>query len=171
MWRQEYLIWKKILDVHFRDVAGNFIFPRQKYFYGVKPSIAESQKNTSGPRDLFGAIWWDCPYGIRLNFLWQTIACLGFTVKDEKTLRIEQLQGVLGKREYLKGLRWERMLIRLLIKVAPGLGYEKIYVQPGKNNRWVGNDLKTFKLRYDVSAKREGFKYDPENGDYVLKLT
>ncbi|MFH0892771.1 MAG: hypothetical protein V1867_08450 [Candidatus Falkowbacteria bacterium] len=171
MWRQEYLVWEKILDISFRDVAGNFAFPGFKYFYGVKPSIAESRKGTSGRRDLMGAIWWDCPYGIRLKFLWQTIACLGFTVNDEKTLRVVQLQGVLGKQEYLKGLRWERMLIRLLVGAASELGYEKIYVQPGKDNRWVDKDIKAYKLRYDVSAKREGFKYDPASGDYVLKLT
>ena len=52
-----------------------------------------------------------------------------------------------------------------------GKGFREIRVQPADQNRWR-NDRRTgnLKLRYDVTARRSGFRYDDEKIRYVLRL-
>ncbi len=66
----------------------------------------------------------------------------------------------------LRKLRWEPVLLKLLKGWATSEDIPMIYLLPGDKNKWIGTNWKRkqlFHLRYDVAAKRSGFKMQ-ENG-------
>ncbi len=69
--------------------------------------------------------------------------------------------------------RWERMLTEILIEWARQTGLEKLYFLPSAFSTWdkiMFNQGGIGKLRYDVTAKRLGFKRDKENKPYLLSI-
>lgn len=92
-------------------------------------------------------------------------------------LIITQLQGPTfsdskGKVQVLPQLRWEVILVDLVVKWAKTTGFSRVYLLPGEFNKyyWTRNEKERekLKLRYNVTAKRCGFKRDSKNEPFVL---
>lgn len=77
-----------------------------------------------------------------------------------------------GKQEILgalRGLRWERLMISAVTRWAEFADFARVYLQPAEKCRWAGSEeFERYKLRYDVSAKRSGFKKAP-SGYFVFR--
>ncbi len=72
----------------------------------------------------------------------------------------------------LESLRWESLLIRMTADWARATGFSSVYLLPAHMNRWVQvSDSISGKIRYDGTAKHNGFKKDPTTGLYLLSLT
>ena len=94
-------------------------------------------------------------------------------------LIINQLQGPavggnnLEVEETFKQFRWERLLTEVFIKWARNIGLKRIFMLPHDLNGWKKirkNEHGTSYLRYDVTAKRLGFKRDLDDEPYFLLL-
>lgn len=79
----------------------------------------------------------------------------------------------------LKKAKWERNLLRSAVGWAQDVGLARVLVVPAENNYWLNNNYcqqggdnleKRFFLRYDVTARRCGFKQEEKNLPYVLEL-
>tara|TARA_Y100000034_G_C6900971_1_gene416712 strand:+ start:2418 stop:3080 length:663 start_codon:yes stop_codon:yes gene_type:complete len=126
----------------------------------------------------------DTNYGIELHYESRGEAFLGFEIEGDLTLRIEQIQSrKLGRRNPgLYPLKWERMLLNLFGNWAKEKGFQKIKVQSAEDNYWydypsgingnraIERHRRRLKMRYNTTAKRNGFKYDPEERIYSLDL-
>ena len=99
------------------------------------------------------------------------IAFLGFEFYP-KLILVSQIQGVKGKQEFLKSFKWSKALLNVAIDFANEVEIPEIGVLPSKRSKWtsVRYNENGAKMYYDVTAKREGFKYDEEMGIYVKKL-
>ena len=82
------------------------------------------------------------------------LACLGFDISAHGVVSVVQIQGVRGKQEELRLLRWDRMLLEMLITFARDSGFTEVRVQSSRENRWAKGKNH---LRYDVLPKRMGF--------------
>ena len=70
----------------------------------------------------------------------------------------------------LHDLRWERILITNVVNWARKSSFQKIYSIPAEKCRWARKeDLERYKIRYNTSAKRLGFKKDEASGYWVFK--
>jgi len=100
------------------------------------------------------------------------IACISFNVyKEKRAVRIVQIQGVRGRRKDLKLLRWERLLVQLVVDWAKAKKLVRVEIQRAQDNRWQKQgavSLEALKLRYNVTAERSGFKYDSKKKVYKL---
>ncbi len=99
------------------------------------------------------------------------MACISFNLEMGPGIFIKQLQGVEGAGTLLKAFRWEKMLLKVVTDWAKAHDYTKVRLQRAEDNSWkniVG--IEKLKIRYDVTAKRSGFKYDEESRTYVLVL-
>lgn len=100
------------------------------------------------------------------------IACISFNVyKEKRAVRIVQIQGVRGRRKDLKLLRWERLLVQLMVDWAKTKKLVRVEIQRAQDNKWQRQgavSLESLKLRYNVTAERSGFKYDPKKKVYKL---
>jgi len=75
---------------------------------------------------------------------------------------IRQIQGVRGQDELLRVIRWEKMLVQAVIDIAKSGQVSYVHVVKASKNKWRANLGKSgcerIYLRYDVTAKRMGFK-------------
>lgn len=89
-----------------------------------------------------------------------------------KKLIIKQIQGVRGKEEVLKKLRWEKLLVQAVIDWGKNQGVRRFEIMKAEENHyWWGSNTERKKrlfMHYDVTAKRMGFK--PGGKSYVLDL-
>lgn len=75
-----------------------------------------------------------------------------------------QIQGVPDKGQYLQRLRWEKMLLAVVIDWSRANGMRFVHVARAAVNRWyktsrLGEEgQKRLHLRYDVTAERMGFQ-------------
>jgi len=140
--------------------------------YGLKISFTNWRVwNGEGYRRPSPSIYWDCPFGIILYFADNPIACIGFDLACEIVI-VDQIQGVRNKENDLRKLRWERFLVRLVTEASRRLGYKEVRISPANKNRWWRIDREqSFKLRYDVTAQREGFKFIKDLNMYALRLS
>ena len=102
------------------------------------------------------------------------IASVGFDFFDntKKSIIINQIQGVRYKKHLLKFLRWEKMLVQITVDWARKNGFEKVFIQPSKKNHWYTDRReKNLYLKYNVTAKRCGFKYNKEKDIFEKQLT
>ena len=137
----------------------------------------------------FPPIWHDADFGFVLtkpNRNWITkrfskktirdtaIACIGFNVDDTlnpSVCTVVQIQGVRGKECDLMSFKWERMLVKLAIDWARGMGVKTMKVVMSVNQRWYYESKKdSFYMKYDVTARRSGFKLNPQEKIYFLEL-
>lgn len=103
------------------------------------------------------------------------IACVGF---DETTnldgsvsITIQQLQGRRGAMMHLAHIKWERLLVRIVTDWAYRNGYSTIKMIRAVQNPWYSSaNSQQMYLRYDVTARRSGFKFIPEEDIYVLNF-
>ncbi len=76
-------------------------------------------------------------------------------------------------KEVFENLRWERLLVELVMMWARKEGFPALYSLPAKfNGYWCDNDelrSQLFKLRYDVTLERMGFETQ-SNGLWGISL-
>lgn len=73
-------------------------------------------------------------------------------------------------KEALAQYKWERALIGLVLEWVHAEKLPAVYLLPGyKNHSYVEGRKDAFRLRYDVSAQRMGFRMQP-NGLYGISL-
>ncbi|MBI2629007.1 hypothetical protein HYW74_02915 [Candidatus Pacearchaeota archaeon] len=105
------------------------------------------------------------------------VALIGFNnIGDD--LRIEQLQANSRAKEFIPR-RFDRMLVNVLKKFSSDRDFKRLRMQVAKDHKGYyhvphGRTLeeyqKSMELRYDVTAKRNGFRFDESLGDYVFDL-
>lgn len=72
--------------------------------------------------------------------------------------------------EILSQIQWERLLVNVIMEWAYEVNAPDLYMLPGSMNRWVGPaNQERFKLRYDKTAERMGFRKRP-NGMYGIVI-
>ena len=109
------------------------------------------------------------------------LGCLGFEPnKHNVSIRIVQLQGPTYNKddkvaELLKPIKWERLLVSAICQWASLNGFESVEIQPASQNRWYPeldpDDKKNkFHMRYDVTARRLGFKFNSDRKVFVKPL-
>ncbi|MBI2612751.1 hypothetical protein HYW59_02975 [Candidatus Kaiserbacteria bacterium] len=142
-----------------------------------------------------GGINWDTEAGIVLRNAkgrWKKkpVALVGFK-PDWDMLIVEQLQGVGGKKKVFSSIRWERLLVWLLVTLAQETGwYDEVCIVPARKLHWYDHPVgKKFKIkdskkrairlkehqtrlsaRYDGTARALGFKWDGHRELWVHKL-
>ncbi|MBI5224081.1 hypothetical protein HY990_06705 [Candidatus Micrarchaeota archaeon] len=99
------------------------------------------------------------------------LACASYDDRDG-VLTISQIQGTYGEEELQKNLRWEKALIFAIEELAKKMPWvRKLVVIGAKNSMY--SEVKGLSepgeegyLRYDVTARRCGFKKNDETGNY-----
>ncbi len=76
-----------------------------------------------------------------------------------------------GMFKALRPFKWERMLLRVVVDWARVNGFREARVLIAEKNPWHDNDkYDVFRMHYDVTAKRSGFKFNSAKNAYVLAL-
>ncbi|MBR9704888.1 hypothetical protein GOV12_05730 [Candidatus Pacearchaeota archaeon] len=105
------------------------------------------------------------------------VALIGFNAICDD-LRIEQIQANNRASEHIPK-RFERMMVDFLKKFGKAEGFERLRIQRAEDNKnynrspGIRNELEfktSMKIRYNVTAKRSGFKFDESLGDFVFNL-
>ncbi|HTP56691.1 MAG TPA: hypothetical protein VMJ72_00215 [Candidatus Paceibacterota bacterium] len=135
----------------------------------------------TNPNQRFGKVYADGDYGFVLENVMPLadpvpLAVVTFDIReihpDGSCVVIRQLQGIKHRREYLVGIRWERMLLAVVTDWARFHGYAGVACIRGKDSKWAYHcKASTLYLRYDVSARRNGFRYDETTLLWRLPLT
>lgn len=114
----------------------------------------------------------DARYTFHLRYEHATVAGIGFDIVEDKVIVVTQIQGMKGATESLKLLKWERLLLAIVVAWARDQEYKEVRVQRAEKNIWIGhgNSRSSFKMHYDVTAKRSGFEFDKELGCFRLTL-
>lgn len=111
------------------------------------------------------------------------IACIAFDFDaSDSRIDIVQIQGAsypdrvgLTKEDIasmLAPFKWERLLLAFLCSIAKMTKIKSVRLQPGRKNHWYrGEKKQQFFMRYDVTARRSGFKFDQSIDAYVLDST
>ncbi len=108
----------------------------------------------------------------------KAVALVGFESVGLESIMVVQLQARLGIEKENLPKRWERTLLEAGINYAREQGFSQIQVQPSTKNTWIkmgtsksdkAHNLR-LKMRYDVTAKRRGFKLDESLDAWVLDL-
>jgi hypothetical protein len=113
----------------------------------------------------------DSYYQFILNHNDSFAAILGFEPHKDFIL-ITQIQGVKGKKDILKPIKWTNALVNIALDWASQSNLSEVFILPQKRNKWeqVRKNGNGAKMYYDVTAKREGFKYDSDREVYVKKI-
>jgi len=133
------------------------------YFYGLHQTT-------------FDGVYSDAPYVLVLTHKSVAnedvgIACVGFEVVTQSTILIKQIQGVRGMAPFLQSFRWEKMLLETVTDWAKKASFKSVRVIQGKDSYWHNERLdKDFFMKYDVTARRSGFKFDEKDKTYVRTL-
>ncbi|MBU1136299.1 MAG: hypothetical protein KJ559_02210 [Nanoarchaeota archaeon] len=113
--------------------------------------------------------WYDSPYTFVLSCGFEPVATLSFKGKEGAIL-IDQIQGIKGVYELLRPLKWARALIGIVCYWATQNNIPEVQVLP--HSRASSPTVQEYgKMNYDVPAKRNGFRYDPELGLYKKRIT
>lgn len=144
-------------------------------------SFAKPSEQQTGFRDDRFNIHWDAPYGIALAFRYQmadqeiprAIANIAFKI-GSGLIHINQLQGMPGRQKELLPLRWEKMLYQLVVEIARRLNFKMVEILPAEENEYYDPAYEAraerLKLRYNITAKRMGFKWNPKKEVYEFAL-
>ncbi len=130
-----------------------------------------SQEKGYGPHDFY----YDASEAFLLVLNGESLACIAFNVyKESSTVFINQVQSIRHKGRALSFLKWERFLIDFVTGWARESGFREALIQPAAKNRyWNGNDEDQnarLHIRYDVTARRLGFSYDPARECFAKTL-
>ncbi len=151
-------------------------------------SIATLRRGLKNCPNDFRRIAFDAEYNLILLApmgFWKrprAIACIGFNIDayDEEVVIIKQLQAAAQEglrnshiefyeftRESLRGIKWERMLVAILLDLVFEKGFKRVEMIRAEQSKWYAypyNPISTaadirsrMKMRYDVTAKRMGF--------------
>ena len=107
------------------------------------------------------------------------ISLIGFN-RIGNSLRVEQIQANKRAREFIPP-KFERMMVGILKLLAKDNGFSRLRIQKAEDkrgeyggfpppNRTKEEFQRSMKMRYNVTAKRSGFKLDESIGDYVFLL-
>jgi hypothetical protein len=117
--------------------------------------------------------YFDATYNLCLTWDRSLVASLGFDL-DGDDMNVWQLQGVKGQAQALRPLRWERALLDRAVAWARSSLVSTVYVASAGHVHWATDaghlDPVLAKLRYDVTAKRCGFRRNLDDY-YELTLT
>jgi hypothetical protein len=117
--------------------------------------------------------YFDATYNLCLTRDGALVASLGFDL-DGDDMNVWQLQGVRGQAPALRSLRWERALLDRAVEWARSSAVSTVYVASADHVHWAADpghlDPARAKLRYDVTAKRCGFRRNLDDY-YELSLT
>lgn len=99
---------------------------------------------------------------------------IGFSICDKDSIIISQIQDVEGRHEFLKPLKWSNALVNLTENWARKAGLLEIMILPSKRNKYYScspsDRRERLFLYYDVTAKKEGYKFDPDRSVYAKPL-
>ncbi len=111
-----------------------------------------------------------------------TAALMGFDINDF-VADIRQIQGAYSRHYALKPFRWERMLLRIALDEFSEEGFSQARIQPAEKNKYwllpfpddgrridIEEHRSRLRLRYNVTARRSGFRFDEQLGCYVRDL-
>lgn len=99
------------------------------------------------------------------------IACLGFDASSGIPVTVKQIQGVKSRQSDLVCLKWERMLLKICIDWAKDNGFVGVCVIRSVDSKWYNEQRSNnMFMKYDVTARRSGFKFDSKSKKYVLRL-
>ena len=99
------------------------------------------------------------------------IACIGFDVVGPSSILVKQIQGVSGQSDILKNFKWERMLVKMVMDWARNAGFQTVKIINSKSNGWYNQQrAESLFMKYDVTARRSGFKFDEKDQTYVKDL-
>ena len=102
------------------------------------------------------------------------LACMAFDLEDDSVI-VEQIQGAPGAKEHLKPFRWEKMLLQMIIDWARDNKFRTVEVMNSKDSRWWSEGDKKreriLHMKYDVTPKRCGFKFDKNKNRSIFILT
>ncbi len=114
---------------------------------------------------IYSTIYTDAAYNFALVRGKEPICGIAFEAGETTapaSIFVKQIQGVPGKQGELRPFRWEKMLLQILINWAKQNGFERIDVVRAKNSGWWSSFRcdrnKRLYMKYDVTAKRMGFK-------------
>ena len=132
-------------------------------------------------RHPLGSVYYDASYGfvlaVRMFSVFKIpIAVIGFEADtSDSTITIKQVQGVKDAADFLAGIRWEKLLVSVVVDWARLHGAKKVEIIRAEDGPWHrGADLERaarMHLHYDVTAKRCGFRLDEKTNRYTLHLT
>ncbi len=118
----------------------------------------------------YPSVYVDAEYVFVLCCGKQAIAAIGFDVEENLVL-VKQIQGVKDNQEKLRGFRWEKMLLMLVVLWAEKNGFSDVGVQRAEDNKWKNKVSESaLKMRYDVTAQRCSFSLDQTRKFLVRKL-
>ncbi len=103
------------------------------------------------------------------------ICNIGFDLeKDSNFIIVKQIQGVRGRQKEFSSLRWEKMLLQIVIDWAKQNGLKKVSVIRSVDSGWYRKAdtarCERMYMKYDVTARRMGFKFDESKKVYSLPL-
>ena len=75
---------------------------------------------------------------------------------------------------FYEGIKWEKLLLMTVVRWAKFVGFTTVMVEPGWVNKWVKpylpQEMKRFKIRYDVTARRCGFTQSSPNDPFRMQI-
>ena len=99
------------------------------------------------------------------------MACISFEVVNLSTILVKQIQGVSGMLPFLYPFRWEKMMLNIVIDWAKNAGFKSVRVIKAESSGWYREHrAKSLFMKYDVTARRSGFKFDEKDQTYVKAL-
>ena len=133
-------------------------------------------------RDMDDVFFFDAPYRIILygfkNNVSVPIACIAFIQTGPRSVCINQIQGPSYDRSEentaariaaLSEVKWERLLVRVVCEWARKNRIESVEMISCKKSRWYRDFRhKQMFIRYDVTARRMGFKESDKEGIYKI---
>lgn len=128
-----------------------------------------------GSNKFFCSIYSDADYTLVLtqkeNGKEGAVACISFNVVNRSTVLIEQIQGVRMRLSILQNFRWEKMLLKIVMDWAKNAGFKRVRVIQAKSSLWYTDyRAQSLFMKYDVTARRSGFKFDKKDQTYVRSL-
>jgi len=130
------------------------------------------QRQSDGFSDRFHLRYLDAEFNMCITHGESLVALLGFEIWDMK-MTIQQIQGIRAKASLLSPFRWEKALVTYAVDWARNNDIDEVILVSAKNNSHILAEPpipERYRLRYDVTARRCGFRKDPESGNYILNL-
>lgn len=127
-----------------------------------------------GPGKLH-AIFVDAVYSLVLFKGTNPVCNIGFNLgEDNSSILVKQIQGIQGKHKELSSLRWEKILLQIVVDWARRNNLKKVSVIRSVDSDWHNSSNKErcerMYIKYDVTARRMGFKFDEREKVYSLHL-
>ncbi|MBU6500421.1 MAG: hypothetical protein KGI72_01155 [Patescibacteria group bacterium] len=182
-------VYREADDIDIGFYLKRFLKPGQSQAYHYR--LFSERRGTAGKSNYYSAsfvsglvspaIYLDAEYNfllvVRKNLLMASpIALIGFDFDcNSKTLTIQQIQGSPFVKDYLSAIRWERMLVAIVVDWSKSYGVRLIEIISSEQSPWykleTGGVRERMYMHYDVTAKRSGFRLNEETGRYRLPLS